>query len=147
MLIQGFAIIVDEFYFHRRRGLPKWEKLGHPLDTFVSFGALLIPTFFTFSNSSLIAYVFASLFSCFFVTKDEWIHTKYCDAAENWLHSVLFLMHPLVFVSFGFFWWDASGAVLGSILNFKALILGQIFIMACFGIYQYVYWNLVRTEN
>jgi len=27
---------VDEFYFHRRRGLPRWERLAHPLDTMTS---------------------------------------------------------------------------------------------------------------
>ncbi len=31
--LQGLAILVDEFYFHRRRGLPIWERWGHPLDT------------------------------------------------------------------------------------------------------------------
>ncbi len=33
VLMQGLAMFVDEFVFHRRRGLPRWERLGHPLDT------------------------------------------------------------------------------------------------------------------
>ena len=31
--VQGLAILVDEFWFHHRRGLPRWERLGHPIDT------------------------------------------------------------------------------------------------------------------
>src|SRR6185295_1334290 len=31
--LQGLAMAVDELWFHRRRGLPRWERLGHPLDT------------------------------------------------------------------------------------------------------------------
>jgi hypothetical protein len=30
----GLAILLDQFYFHFARGLPRWERLGHPLDTF-----------------------------------------------------------------------------------------------------------------
>ena len=31
--LQAMAMVVDEGWFHRRRGLPRWERLGHPLDT------------------------------------------------------------------------------------------------------------------
>jgi hypothetical protein len=32
-VLQMLRMIGDEFYFHRRRTLPRWEWLGHPLDT------------------------------------------------------------------------------------------------------------------
>jgi len=30
LAVQGLAILVDEFYFHLARGLPRWERIGHP---------------------------------------------------------------------------------------------------------------------
>ncbi len=32
-LIQTLVIGLDEFHFHLKRGLPKWERIGHPIDT------------------------------------------------------------------------------------------------------------------
>ncbi len=32
-VLQMLAMAFDELVFHRRRGLPRWERLGHPLDT------------------------------------------------------------------------------------------------------------------
>jgi len=31
--VQAFLIILDEYVFHIKRALPKWERIGHPLDT------------------------------------------------------------------------------------------------------------------
>jgi hypothetical protein len=31
--LQMCCMAVDEVHFHRQRGLPRWERLGHPLDT------------------------------------------------------------------------------------------------------------------
>ncbi len=31
--LQTCCMAVDEVHFHRQRGLPRWERLGHPLDT------------------------------------------------------------------------------------------------------------------
>ena len=33
LALQALAMLVDELHFHRQRGLPRWERLGHPLDT------------------------------------------------------------------------------------------------------------------
>ena len=33
MIIQGLFMFVDEFYYHHKRGLPRWERMGHPADT------------------------------------------------------------------------------------------------------------------
>lgn len=31
--LQMICMAVDEAHFHRWRGLPRWERLGHSLDT------------------------------------------------------------------------------------------------------------------
>ena len=33
LAVQTIAMLVDEGYFHRKRGLGRWERVGHPLDT------------------------------------------------------------------------------------------------------------------
>ena len=38
--LQALVMAVDEFYCHYRRELPRWERWGHPLDTFFSFTAV-----------------------------------------------------------------------------------------------------------
>jgi len=97
MILQGIAITFDELYFHRRRGLPLWERIGHPIDTlFVLFCYLFIllnlnePT-----ETNIKIYAVLCIFSCLLITKDEFIHTEKCEAMENWLHSILFILHPI----------------------------------------------------
>jgi len=38
--VQGAAMVVDELYFHRRRGLGACERIGHPLDTMTVFACI-----------------------------------------------------------------------------------------------------------
>lgn len=95
-ILQGLCMLVDEFYFHEKRGLPLWEKLGHPLDT-LTVG--ICYAYLLFGSPHLMVYVALASFSCLFITKDEWIHTEKCSAPENWLHAMLFVLHPLSFLS------------------------------------------------
>src|SRR5262245_51416141 len=103
-LLQMGCMTLDEFHFHRRRGLPRWERVGHPLDTLTAltcFGWLLFTTPSAFSIS---VYAALSVFSCLFVTKDESVHTKHCGSGEHWLHAMLFILHPLVMLCAGLLW-------------------------------------------
>jgi len=133
-LLQALAMFVDEFVFHRKRGLPRWERLGHPLDTLTAalcYGWLVAAP--PSQAHALGIYVGLCAFSCLFITKDEIVHSKLCDPLEAWLHAVLFVLHPIVFVGFGLVWrsgtdaWVLKGA-LGSTLALFA--------------YQLLYWNL-----
>jgi len=102
LLLQGFLIMVDEFVFHRRRGLHKWEKWGHPLDTLTFILPLSLAVFFTFESDLTATFIVLSVFSSLFVTKDEFLHAQICEPGEHWLHSLLFLIHPVSF--FAVFW-------------------------------------------
>ena len=137
-LLQGLAMFVDEFVFHRKRGLPRWERLGHPLDTLSAAACyawlVCVPAQ---QPHALAVYVGLCAFSCLFITKDELVHAKLCEPRELWLHAVLFVLHPIVFLAFGVVWrsgrdaWVLRGA-LGSTLAVLA--------------YQFSYWN-VRAET
>jgi len=131
-LLQGIALSVDEGWFHRRRGLPTWERIGHPLDT-LSFGISFLwlvaqPP----SSSALTVFVVLAALSCLAITKDEFVHSRLCCAAENWLHAILFVLHPIVLGAAGWFWW--SGAE-GPWLTLQLAAIGGFFI------WQVGYWG------
>lgn len=134
-ILQGACMVVDEFYFHEKRGLLLWERVGHPLDTltvFLCYGYLLL------GNANVSVYIALCAFSCLFITKDEFVHSKECQGSEHWLHAVLFVLHPLSFLS-------AYYLVQASELNFLKIQIGVIFF---FMLYQALRWsNLWRLQT
>lgn len=153
-LLQALAIGIDECYFHLKRGLPRWERIGHPLDTLsvlISIGFLLLVPFSFFAAKIFIG---LAIFSCLFVTKDEFVHKHHCPASEQWLHALLFTLHPLTLILAGLMWaasydaplpiwlleWFASKELLLPIL------MGQFLAMSAFFFYQVIYWNFVWKE-
>src|SRR4051812_36418196 len=111
-LLQGGLMLIDEG-FHMRRGLPAWERWGHPLDTFLAAAcfalALLAPT----PRFGIGFYSAAAAIACLSVTKDEWVHARHCSGTEAWLHACLFLLHPVVLALAGFWAFGAAGHGLG----------------------------------
>lgn len=148
-LLQALTIAIDEGYFHYRRGLPKWEQIGHPLDTLTVLICMGFVLFVPFSTKSLILYVCLAVFSTLFVTKDEFVHKDHCPAAENWLHAILFTLHPITLTSAGFMWpvvqgvevspWIARWLSEKHILS--AFLKMQFATMGLFLMYQIVFWN------
>jgi 2-polyprenyl-6-hydroxyphenyl methylase/3-demethylubiquinone-9 3-methyltransferase len=128
LVVQGVAMAVDEGVFHRRRGLPRWERIGHPLDT-ATLATCIIALC---AGCSVATYAVLGALSTLFVTKDEGVHATRCSAGEHWLHAVLFALHPIVLAAL----WFASPTVRTVQL---ALVLA---VMA----YQIGYWNL-RTAR
>lgn len=153
-LVQMFVISFDECYFHLKRGLPLWERIGHPLDTFTVIMCLTFVIFIPFSLAMIKWYVGLSIFSCLMVTKDEWVHKHHCQASENWLHALLFINHPIVLTSIGMIWW-ASGSTaplwIKSWLNqpkeLYIFLLMQTVTIILFFLYQIIYWNFIWKEK
>jgi len=153
--LQALAIGVDEAWFHRRRGLPRWERIGHPVDTFtvlLCMGyALLIP----YSKSAAWPYACLAVFSCLMVTKDEFVHKEHCPASENWLHAILFLLHPIALASAGILWPIAQGfsplpcfsSWLEHRETLRLSLAVQFGAMGCFMAYQIIYWNFIWEER
>ena len=135
--LQGLAMVVDEFYCHRRRGLPQWERIGHPLDTLTVLGCYAVALARPLTTASLRTYVVLAAFSCLFVTKDEIVHAKHCKPFEHWLHALLFVLHPIVLVSMGFLWLREA----------RMLMLAQAVLTLFFGLYQTLYWNTSWTKS
>jgi hypothetical protein len=95
-LIHALGMFIDEVWFHRRRGLPAWERWGHPLDTLTMLACYVLVLALPPTRNALLLYAGAALFSSLFITKDEWIHARHCGGGESWLHAFLFMLHPVL---------------------------------------------------
>lgn len=150
-IVQAAAIAFDEAYFHIRRGLPLWERIGHPVDTASVLLCMLFVLLTPYSAYALKWYIALGLLSCLLVTKDEWVHKHHCPATENWLHALLFLNHPLVLTLMGIFWWSLTAAQLpewlpsASTLHFFMQM--QAASVAIFMCYQIIYWNFICKKS
>lgn len=138
--VQGLLMGVDEFYCHLRRPLRRWERLGHPSDTLLFLSCLLWLLTRPPGPGSVRVYIALSAASCLFVTKDEWQHRELCTGFENWLHALLFMLHPLLLVWAGWLWWTADGA-------FHLAVGGAAGMSAAFAVYQFIYWNMWRRDQ
>jgi hypothetical protein len=149
-VLQMLFMAADEFWFHRKRGLPRWERIGHPLDTLtvvLCLGMILgVPP----GRRALGVYFALAVFSCIFVTKDEPVHKRCCEAGEHWLHAALFILHPVTLAIAGLLWpavWSSSPDLFPWIAQnpgfAHTLILCICILMVVFGVYQIVFWNLL----
>ncbi|MDB5104185.1 MAG: hypothetical protein JWP91_1874 [Fibrobacteres bacterium] len=148
-LLHGLGMVADEAWFHRRRGLPIWERLGHPLDTLTVLACYWMALALPATRSGLIAYLAASAFSCVFITKDEWVHARHCTGGEMWLHAFLFVMHPLLLGLAGAWRFapvigalpEAAQAPDPAHAFFGTFLMGQTALVGAFLCYQLLYWN------
>jgi 2-polyprenyl-6-hydroxyphenyl methylase/3-demethylubiquinone-9 3-methyltransferase len=138
IVLQGAIMVVDEGWFHRARGLPRWERLGHPLDTLTLAACLMwllamphAPDGLPATPIAIPGYIVLAGFSTVFVTKDEGVHARLCSAGEHWLHAMLFVLHPIVLAAFAYLWWLGADGVL----------VGQLGLTLAFCAYQIIYWN------
>lgn len=131
-ITQAVVMLVDEFKLHRRRGLPKWERLGHPIDTSSVLACYVFCLNFRPSEAHLTVYVALSVFSSLLITKDEFVHAQQSvRPLEHWLHALLFVLHPIVLMAAGVLWWRGT----------LQPLWGQSILTLAFLLYQYFYWN------
>lgn len=153
-VVHSLGMLVDEAFYHRRRGLPAWERWGHPLDTLTVLACYALIFILPATQGGVIAFAAAALFSSLFVTKDEWIHAKHCSGGEMWLHAFLFVLHPIllglagawrfapVFVSGPAAPGIPTGAAPdGGHAFFGTFLAGQTLLTGLFLGYQLLYWN------
>jgi hypothetical protein len=131
-IIQGILMGVDE-RLHQKRGLSLWEKLGHPLDSLTVFIPLTLAGLRDYSKDRLTVFIVFSVFSCLFITKDEFVHSEECSPFENWLHAVLFVLHPMIFLCTAIIW---KYHPTNEFLSLQPLMVGA------FMIYQILRWSI-----
>jgi hypothetical protein len=133
-ILQGIAMFFDEFYFHHKRRLGQWERIGHPIDTLSILLCYLFVKLSLFSTFHFCIFLALAFFSSLLITKDEFVHKRECDAAECWLHGVLFVLHPMVLGSVCWIWYSPT-PFLSQVLSI------QLGLILCFMIYQITYWS------
>ncbi len=146
--LQMVTMTVDEFRYHRRRALPRWERFGHPLDTLTVLLCLAWLLLAAPSRAATAVYAGLCLLSCLSVIKDEGVHQRCCTAGEHAVHAVLFILHPLVLLCAGLLWplmYGPAGALpwLRHEGYEKSLLLGYTILTLLFGLYQLIYWNVI----
>lgn len=128
----AIIMVIDEV-IHEKRGLLKWERRGHPLDTLTVIACFSFIQFVSYGPTSEMIYLALAIFSTLFITKDEWVHHKECDAFEQWLHSLLFILHPIVlFIAYKF--WQTN--------KFKWFLDGLPIVTTILFLYQVLRWNI-----
>lgn len=152
--LQAVCILFDEIHFHHKRGLPKWERIGHPFDTLSLLVCFAIALYAPYTPENLNIYIGCSLFSCLMVTKDEWVHKEHACGWENWLHALLFILHPITLASAGLIWPIAQGMpqewIPASFYEpdiFSFFLYAQMVSVSIFLLYQIIYWNLLWEEK
>ena len=149
---QNAAMFFDEFHYHRRRGLPRWERIGHPLDTLTVLACFAWILTRPPTPANVAVYLGLALFSCVFVLKDERVHFQHCSLGEQWLHAALFVFHPLTLISFGLLWGPARGEPvaapwLAGGIDARHALVAQAAATAAIFVYQVVYWNFLRAPS
>ncbi|MES2527224.1 MAG: hypothetical protein V4598_09050 [Bdellovibrionota bacterium] len=133
-ILQGLVMVVDEFIIHEKRGLPTWERYGHPLDTLTVLAAFLFVQNFSWTPENHNIYLGLCVFSCLFITKDEFVHQKVSSSLEHWLHSLLFLLHPVSFWCAFIIWRDDPG---------NPFLRIQSWVLFSFMLYQIIRWSFL----
>lgn len=150
-MIQAIAIGIDEYVFHLKRGLPKWERIGHPLDTLSVLACLLFVLYVPYFFSYIKFYIGLGILSCLMITKDEFVHKHHCPAAEQWLHALLFVNHSIMITAMGLMWPRLHGSNSPAWLPYPAILhiflAVQAFFIFGFLLYQIVYWNLIWEKD
>ena len=139
MTVHGIFMSFDEFFFHRRRTLRKWERWGHPVDT--GFFAVCVAWLWLApaTEQTLYVYVILSVVSSMVIVKDEREHLLLCEPMEQFLHALLFVLHPVILGTLGVLKWLSP--------NDSQLILPSFLLMVIgFGFYQVIYWNWWRRD-
>ncbi len=132
LILQATLMAVDELCFHRRRDLPRWERIGHPIDTASVLGCFVLALVLEPTRGAVTGYALLSVLSCVLVTKDEFVHAARCAPAEHWLHAALFVLHPLLLIAGAVLWFEGA----------RWILAAQTLATFAFGVYQAVYWNL-----
>lgn len=147
LALQSGLMVFDEWHFHRRRAMPRWERIGHPIDTLTVLFCIAWVLLTARTPSHVATYVALAAFSCVFVTKDEVVHSAACGPGEHWLHALLYLLHPVCLACVALLWpvpavnvAELGGWLAVAPMTAKLLVV-QFALTAGFCGYQALYWN------
>jgi len=134
-MLHGILMFFDEFHYHHRRGLGRWESVGHPVDTLLFLSCFIYAL--VVNPAHIIGFIVLAVLSTLIITKDEFVHAQQCRGGEQWLHALLFSIHPVALIGLYMAWTR----------GWRLLVAVQACVIVLFGIYQIVYWNVWKVKK
>ncbi|MCB0413398.1 MAG: hypothetical protein KDD50_03635, partial [Bdellovibrionales bacterium] len=104
LILQLILFHLDEYYFHRKRGLSRPEIVSALMDGFFYLLPLAIAIFCSFTIFWQWIYIFLAILSCLSVVKNEWFYPVVMDRNEKLVHAGLYLLHPILLYTFYLSW-------------------------------------------
>ena len=143
VVFHGILYRIDEFKFHRQRGIGKTELTNSLIDGLIFLITLSIAMFSSFNYWSEKIYIALSILSCLSIAKNEFFYGQLCKG-ERFTHSLLYVLHTIILYAYYLSWktnyfdlhyyiWLTQ--LLYMILGFQALT------------YSLIYWNYIRTDD
>lgn len=123
--IHWLLFVVDEFAFHRKHGVSPRERWSHPLDLLLCGTLAGYAVVFPYGESPQLPFMILLPVALFSITKDEFLHAARCSGAEQWVHAMRYIFHPLALLLVAVLWPLMQGVnfVIGAVLPFDTAAL------------------------
>jgi hypothetical protein len=117
--VYGLILFIDEFAFHRRKGLA--ERRSQALDTFWMAACAGVVSFVEYGDMPRLVFGGLSLISMIWMTRNQFEHARHATPGEHYLHSLQFVLHPILLITLMAVWQfiDGAGLVVGMVLPFS----------------------------
>lgn len=142
MVIQVILFNVDEYYFHRKRGLVKQEVISAIVDGALYLIPLLIAIFLPFNSLWQKLYIGFAMISCLSIAKNECFYPS-LTAPERVVHALLYILHPVMLYTF-YISWEQN--YFTTMINFWMIQIIYMALGAKTLTYQIIYWNYVHQK-
>lgn len=112
--------LIDELVFHKKRAILRLDRLSQLLNVVFLWILTFIAYQVTYSDGLSTFFLAMAVASLILVARQEWTEHVF-DLPERGLHSVVYMMHPVVIGVLGILWFLTSGisAVTRMVLPFS----------------------------
>ncbi|MCO4794186.1 MAG: hypothetical protein KC493_10755 [Bacteriovoracaceae bacterium] len=142
-IIHGLLFRIDEFKFHKKRGLKKVELINALFDGALFIGALIIPLFTTYSYWWEKLYIAMCICSCLSIIKNEFFY-KGLEIGERVTHALLYVLHPVILFAY-YDGWKVN--YFDNHYYVWMIQLLYVFLGVQAITYQIIYWNYIHDDN
>lgn len=143
MAIHSLIYQLDEYIFHKKRGLSKAEIIGSIVDGFIYLVPLVLATMIPYKEPWTSVFLFFAVLSCLSIVKNEWFYPEVLEKKERMLHSALYVLHPVLLYTFYLSWEDNYFSQYPNFWMFQLIYLAVGFKSVT---YQIIYWNYIHED-
>lgn len=140
--LHGTLFMIDEHFFHKKRGLVKGELLSSIIDGILFLTPITLTVFTRHSFELEKIYIVLSVLSCISISKNEFFY-RGIEQKERLIHSALYVLHPILLYTFYMAWISNFFAIH---LNFWTIQLVYLAMCVQTMAYKTVYWNYIHGK-